>query len=279
MIDLHVHSTASDGTNTPTELVALAKEAGLSAFALTDHDTIQGLAEARRAAKTAGIELVPGIELSTDYGGSEVHILGYYFDEQNPGFLQKLNEFINSRDLRNEKMTVLLQKEGFDITMEELIKENPDSVITRAHFARYLVEHGMVKDRETVFSKYIGDDCRCYVPREKIDPFEAVRLIQLGGGVAFFAHPVLCHMNFDRLKRFIRDLKDCGLTGIEAIYSANSSGDERNLKQIAKDYNLLTSGGSDYHGENKPYIKLGVGRGNLCIPDEILDTIKKTAKK
>ncbi len=279
MIDLHVHSTASDGTNTPTELVALAKEAGLSAFALTDHDTIQGLAEARRAAKTAGIELVPGIELSTDYNGSEVHILGYYFDEQNLGFLQKLNEFINSRDLRNEKMTVLLQKEGFDITMEELIKENPDSVITRAHFARYLVEHGMVKDRETVFSKYIGDDCRCYVPREKIDPFEAVRLIQLGGGVAFFAHPVLCHMNFDRLKRFIRDLKDCGLTGIEAIYSANSSGDERNLKQIAKDYNLLISGGSDYHGENKPYIKLGVGRGNLCIPDEILDTIKKTAKK
>lgn len=279
MIDLHVHSTASDGTNTPTELVALAKEAGLSAFALTDHDTIQGLAEARRAAKTAGIELVPGIELSTDYNGSEVHILGYYFDEQNPGFLQKLNEFINSRDLRNEKMTVLLQKEGFDITMEELIKENPDSVITRAHFARYLVEHGMVKDRETVFSKYIGDDCRCYVPREKIDPFEAVRLIQLGGGVAFFAHPVLCHMNFDRLKRFIRDLKDHELTGIEAIYSANSPGDERNLKQIAKEYDLLISGGSDYHGENKPYIKLGVGRGNLCIPDEILDTIKKTAKK
>ncbi|MGN0290780.1 MAG: PHP domain-containing protein [Lachnospiraceae bacterium] len=275
MIDLHVHSTASDGTNTPTELVALAKEAGLSAFALTDHDTISGLAEARNAAKTAGIELVPGIELSTDYNGSEVHILGYYFDEQNPEFLQKLNEFINSRDLRNEKMAVLLQKEGFDITMEELIKENPDSVITRAHFARYLVEHGMVKDRETVFSKYIGDDCRCYVPREKIDPFEAVRLIQLGGGVAFFAHPVLCHMNFDRLKRFIRDLKDCGLTGIEAIYSANSSGDERNLKQIAKDYNLLISGGSDYHGENKPYIKLGVGRGNLRIPNEILDHIKK----
>lgn len=277
MIDLHVHSTASDGTNTPTELVALAKEAGLSAFALTDHDTIQGLAEARNAANAAGIELVPGIELSTDYNGSEVHILGYYFDEQNPEFLQKLSEFINSRDLRNEKMAVLLQKEGFDITMEELIKENPDSVITRAHFARYLVEHGMVKDRETVFSKYIGDDCRCYVPREKIDPFEAVRLIQLGGGVAFFAHPVLCHMNFDRLKRFIRDLKDCGLTGIEAIYSANSSGDERNLKQIAKDYNLLISGGSDYHGENKPYIKLGVGRGNLHIPNEILDHIKKAA--
>lgn len=279
MIDLHVHSTASDGTNTPLELVFLAKKAGLSAFALTDHDTISGLSSARNAANTAGIEFVPGIELSTDYNGSEVHILGYYFDEQNPAFLQKLNEFINSRDLRNEKMAVLLQKEGFSITMDALLKEYPNSVITRAHFARYLVEHGMVKDRETVFSKYLGDDCRCYVPREKIDPFEAIKLIQLGGGIAFFAHPVLCHMNFDRLKRFIRDMKDCGLTGIEAIYSANSPGDERNFKRIAKEYDLLISGGSDYHGENKPYIKLGVGRGSLYVPDEILASLKQAAGK
>lgn len=277
MIDLHVHSTASDGTNTPEELVTLAKDTGLSAFALTDHDTIDGLSYARPAAKKAGIELIPGIELSTDYEGKEVHILGYYIDEQNTAFLQKLDEFINSRDRRNEKMTALLQKEGFDITMEKLYQENPNSVITRAHFARYLVEHGMVKDRAAVFEKYLGDGCRCYVPREKIDPFEAIRLIRLGGGVAFFAHPVLCHMNFVRLKSFIRDLKDSGLTGVEAIYSANSPGDERNFKNIAKEYDLLISGGSDYHGENKPYLKLGVGRGNLFIPDEILIPIKRAA--
>lgn len=277
MIDLHVHSTASDGTNPPEELVSLAGDAGLNAFALTDHDTIDGLKYARPAAEKAGIELIPGIELSTDYEGKEVHILGYYIDEHNTSFLEKLNEFVTSRDRRNEKMTVLLQKEGFDITMEQLYKENPNSVITRAHFARYLVEHGMVKDRTAVFEKYLGDNCRCYVPREKIDPFEAIRLIQLGGGVAFFAHPVLCHMNFDRLKAFIRDLKDGGLTGIEAIYSANSPGDERNFKNIAKEYDLLISGGSDYHGENKPYLKLGVGRGNLMIPDEILLPIKQAA--
>ena len=277
MIDLHVHSTASDGTNTPEELVNLAKEARLSAFALTDHDTIDGLAAARTAAEAAGIEFVPGIELSTDYEGSEVHILGYYFDEKDPAFLKKLGEFVDSRDGRNEKMIRLLQKEGFDITMEALYAENPDSVITRAHVGRYLVDHGMVKDIPTVFEKYLGDNCRCYVPREKIDPFEAVALIKLGGGVAFFAHPVLCHMNQDRLKDFISKLKDCGLSGIEAIYSANSPGDERNLKQIAKEFDLLISGGSDYHGSNKPHLKLGVGKGSLYVPDEVLMNIKKAA--
>lgn len=277
MIDLHVHSTESDGTNTPEELVFLAKQTGLSAFALTDHDTISGLEKARLAAKEEEIELVPGIELSTDYKGCEVHILGYYIDENNPVFLKRLQDFINSRNHRNEKMIALLQKEGFDITIEQLFAKNPDSVITRAHFARFLVEHGMVKDRETVFNKYLGDGCRCYVPREKIDPFEAIKLIQLGGGVAFFAHPVLCHMNYNRLKCFIGDLKAAGLTGIEAIYSSNSPGDERNLKQIAKENELLISGGSDFHGENKPYLHLGTGRGNLYISDEILTSIKEAA--
>lgn len=275
MIDLHVHSTFSDGTNTPKELVTLAKESGLSAFALTDHDTIAGLSSACIAAESAGIELIPGIELSTDYEGNEVHILGYYFNEKNPAFLKKLEEFIDSRNGRNEKMVRLLQKEGFDITMEELCEEHPNSVITRAHFARYLVDHGMAKDISTVFSKYLGDNCRCYVPREKIDPFEAVSLIRLGGGVAFFAHPVLCRMNQNRLKAFIAKLKDHGLTGIEAIYSANSPEDERNLKRLAREYDLLISGGSDYHGSNKPYLRLGVGRGNLYVPDEILMDIKK----
>lgn len=279
MIDLHVHSTESDGTNTPEELVSLAKEAGLIAFALTDHDTISGISKAREAAEKIQMELVPGIELSTDYEGTEVHMLGYYIDETNPEFLARLQAFIDSRDNRNEKMALLLQKEGFDITLDNLYREYPDSVITRAHFARYLVEHGMVKDRETVFSKYLGNDCRCYVPREKIDPFEAIRLIQMGGGVSFFAHPILCHMNFDRLKRFISDLKDAGLTGIEAIYSANSPGDTRNLKKIAEDSHLLISGGSDYHGANKPYLQLGVGRGNLYVPDEILISIKQAAGK
>lgn len=274
MIDLHTHSTESDGTLTPQELMQLASDIGLSAIALTDHDTIGGLSKAKPVAESLGIELVPGIELSTDYNGTEVHMLGFYIDDTNPAFLKKLQEFIDSRNLRNEKMAFLLQKEGFSITLEDLYREYPDSVITRAHFARYLVEHGYVKDRDTVFRKYLGDNCRCYVPREKITPFEAIDLIHLGGGLAFFAHPVLCHMNHDRLRFFVRDLKEAGLTGMEAVYSMNSPGDERNMKKLAQEFDLLISGGSDFHGENKPYIHLGTGKGNLRIPDSILDAIK-----
>lgn len=275
MIDLHTHSTESDGTLTPEELMQLAADTGLSAIALTDHDTVGGLNKAEPVAKQLGIELVPGIELSTDYNGTEVHMLGFYIDNTNPAFLSKLQEFIDSRDIRNEKMTFLLQKEGFDITLEKLYQEYPESVITRAHFARYLVEHGFVKDRDTVFRKYLGDNCRCYVPREKISPFEAIDLIRLGGGLSFFAHPVLCHMNHDRLRFFVKDLKEAGLTGMEAIYSMNTPGDERNMKKLAEEFGLLISGGSDFHGENKPYIHLGTGKGNLRIPESILEDIKR----
>lgn len=275
MIDLHTHSTESDGTLTPEELMQLAADTGLSAIALTDHDTVGGLSKAEPVARQLGIELIPGIELSTDYNGTEVHMLGFYIDNTNPAFLAKLQEFIDCRDVRNEKMAFLLQKEGFDITLEQLYQEYPESVITRAHFARYLVEHGFVKDRDTVFRKYLGDNCRCYVPREKITPFEAIDLIRLGGGLSFFAHPVLCHMNHDRLRFFVKDLKEAGLTGMEAIYSMNTPGDERNMKKLAEEFGLLISGGSDFHGENKPYIHLGTGRGNLRIPESILEEIKR----
>ena len=279
IIDLHTHSTESDGTLSPEDLVGHAKELGLSAIALTDHDTVNGLPKARRRAKELGIELVPGIELSTDYEGMEVHILGYYMDETEPAFLTKLQEFVDGRERRNDQMMELLQKEGFAITMEDLRRENPDSVITRAHISRYLVEHGFVKDKATVFQVYLGDGRRCYVPREKITPFEAIRLIQLGGGLAFFAHPVLCHMEDGRLRSFVQSLKEAGLAGIEAMYSLNRPEDEAYLKRLAEEYGLLVSGGSDFHGENKPDIQLGTGKSNLSIPYQYLAQIKESAAK
>lgn len=273
-IDLHVHSNESDGTLTPAEVVMLAKEQGLSAIALTDHDTIDGLPAARQTAAKTGIELIPGIELSTDYNGIEVHILGYYIDTENPDFLHQLNLFRDRRDERNRKMTEKLQHIGFDITYEALTAAFPDSVLTRAHFARYLTDHGMVKDMDTVFRKYIGNNCSCYVPREKITPFAAINLIRAGSGLAYFAHPVLCHMNYDRLDAFIRSMKERGLTGLEAVYSTYMPGDERNMRRFASKYDLLISGGSDFHGSNKPHIKLGTGKGNLHIPYEFLQNMK-----
>lgn len=281
IIDLHVHSTESDGTFTPAELVLAAKSAGLSAFALTDHDTASGIAKAAPVAAECGIELISGIELSTEYKlpttksqRKEVHIVGLYINPEHPKLLAKTKEFRDCRDSRNEKMVEALQKEGFDITMDALVSENPDSVITRANIARYLYQHGEIKSVQEAFDKYIGDGCKCYVGRFKITPMEAVALIHEAGGIAILAHPLLYHMSTVSLQRLIDDLKVVGLDGIEAIYSTYTTGEEQLVKKIAAENGLLISGGSDFHGENKPAIHLGTGRGHLYIPYSVLEAIK-----
>ena len=191
IVDLHVHSTESDGTLTPEDLVAEAKKVGLAAFALTDHDTCQGVCKAMPCAASAGIELIPGIELSTDYHGKEVHIVGLYIDMENEQLLKKTAEYRKCRSERNALMVEALQKEGLSITMEELVAENPDCVITRANIARFLYEHGQIKSVREAFDRYIGDHCKCYVGRLKVASTDAVRLIKEAGGTAILAHPLL----------------------------------------------------------------------------------------
>lgn len=285
IVDLHVHSTESDGTFTPTEVIAEAKKAGLSAIALTDHDTATGIRKAMGAAKEAGIELIPGIELSTAYTfpgkkqEKEIHIVGLYINPDDPELLKMTAEFRECRDKRNEKMIAALQEEGFPITMEALLAANPDSVITRANIARFLYEHGWIKSVTEAFDKYIGDGCRCYVGRFKVSPMEAVSLIKRTGGIAILAHPLLYHLGVEQLQLLIDDLKAVGLDGIEAIYSTYTTGEEQLVKRIAKENDLLISGGSDFHGENKPAIKLGTGRGHLYIPYSVLADIKAHAGK
>lgn len=282
MVDLHVHSTESDGTLTPEELTVAVKEAGLAAFALTDHDTVSGVSKALSAANACGIELIPGIELSTQYiygkgnkNSKEIHIVGLFIDSQNEMLLQKTAEFRECRDKRNEKMVEALQREGFAITMDALVAENPDCVITRANIARFLYEHGMIKSRQEAFDKYIGDDGPCYVGRFKITPMDAVRLIRQAGGVAILAHPLLYHMSAQSLQQLIDDLKLAGLDGIEAIYSTYTPGEEDLVKKIAAQNGLLISGGSDFHGSNKPSIRLGTGKGQLYVPYSVLDEIRE----
>jgi predicted metal-dependent phosphoesterase TrpH len=276
-IDLHVHSTFSDGTLTPEQLVTAALEAGLSAIAITDHDTTDGIAYATSAAKDYNLEIIPGVELSCEYKQKEIHMLGFYLDNTNPILRKHLKHFQQSRSTRNQEMVNLLAAEGLDITFEKLLADNPDCVITRANIARYLVDHGCVKDMATVFSKYIGDDCRCFVPREKVTPAQAIQLIHEAGGVAFLAHPLLYHMGTVTLNNLVSELALEGLDGMEAIYSTYQPGDERNMKNLANEYHLLISGGSDFHGANKPFIKLGTGMGHLFIPYEVLTPIKKAA--
>lgn len=273
-IDLHVHSTESDGTLTPQELVFAAKEAGLAAFAMTDHDTCSGIAKASRLAGELGIELIPGIELSTDYQGKEIHIVGLYIDPQNRLLTEKTVEYQECRRTRNARMVQALQQEGLTITMEALQQENPDCVITRANIARFLFEHGQIRSVKEAFDRYIGDHCKCYVGRFKVDARDAIALIHAAGGVAILAHPLLYGLGAASLQKLILELKDSGLDGLEAIYSTYSPNDEKQMKKIAAENNLLISGGSDFHGSNKPDIRLGFGRGKLYVPYSVLTAIK-----
>lgn len=325
MVDLHVHSTCSDGTYTPEELVDYAMKKRLRAFALTDHDTVNGLdrairyAEGLRQGRTASPvisspknavpcltvpsqsgsdtpapkaadvfpssadtdapasqvpEIIPGIELSTEYQGKDIHMVGLFIDYQQPDFAHYLEDFIRSRENRNEKMCALLREHGVDITYEALLTEFPGAVITRAHFARYLLSHGYIQSMKEAFERYVGDHCPCFVPREKVTPAQAVELILGAGGVPVLAHPILYHMSDDRLEMLVAELKSIGLIGIEAIYSTYNTAEERQIRGLASKYDLKISGGSDFHGANKPKIDLGTGWGKLYVPDEVLENLR-----
>lgn len=278
-VDLHVHSNRSDGTLTPTELVDYAIEKGLKAFALTDHDTVDGLEEAISHAASlpasGAPEVVPGIELSTEYQGKDIHMVGLYIDYKDEAFQAYLQHFIDSRTLRNQKMCLLLQNAGAPITFEELTDAYPDAVITRAHYASLLLKKGFVKSVSEAFDRYIGDRAPCFIPREKVTPFQAIELIRKANGIPILAHPVLYHMSNARLDALTAELKAAGLMGIEAIYSTYHAGEERQIRNLASKYNLLISGGSDFHGANKPGLDLGCGYGHLHISYSVLEEIKE----
>ncbi|SFU31868.1 PHP domain-containing protein [Butyrivibrio sp. M55] len=276
-IDLHTHSTYSDGTFSVKELIDRAHEKGLAAIALTDHDTVDGIDEAIEyaASKYPDLEVVPGVELSTEGEGREVHIVGLYIDNHDKEFVDGLSAFIDSRTVRNKKMCKKLTEEaGIPISYVELTKEFPDTVITRAHYAKFMVDRGYVNSRAEVFDRYIGDHCPYYVGREKITPEDAIRSILKAKGVPVFAHPILCRFGDDRLDAFVGKLKEAGLVGIEAVYSTYERRDETQIKELAKKYDLLISGGSDFHGANKPDIDLGTGCGRLFVPEDLLIPIK-----
>lgn len=278
-VDLHVHSIKSDGSYSPTELVDYAITKGLSAFALTDHDTTDGLDEAIEYAKDKPIRVIPGIELSTEYLGKDIHIVGLFINHHSEKFLKEIKEFRDSRDLRNQKMCRNLQEIGIDISYEKLIAEYPDSVITRSHYAKYLLSHSYIKSLNEAFEKYVGDHCKYYVPREKITPEQGVNLILSAGGLPILAHPILYHMSDKTLDTLVSNLKEAGLVGIEAIYSTYAPSEERDIRRLAAKYGLALSGGSDFHGAAKPGLELATGYGKLFIPEDILTNLENLLPK
>ena len=279
-IDLHVHSTFSDGTLTPAELAACAAGGGLAAFALTDHDTVEGIPEAMAAAEKYGIELVPGIEFSAAYHTKDIHILGLGLNPSQEEFSRLLKSFQESREARNEEMADRLHRmEGFDITLPKLQETYKSSVLTRAHFGHWLFEQHYVNSISEAFARYIGEDCPCFVPKKLSTPEQAIRGILDAEGIPVLAHPLLYHMPDQELRSLIGELKEQGLKGIEAIHSSNTGNDERSLCLLAREMDLGISGGSDFHGKNKPLIRMGSGKRNLRIPYKIWEDLKHKAAK
>lgn len=279
-IDLHTHSTFSDGTFSPAELVKKAVEKKLTAFALTDHDAVGGIESAISAVKeqNAPVMFVPGTELSVGYKDGDIHIVGLFIDYKNPAF-KKISDLLVARRVeRNKEMVEKFRAASINMTYEELQEGNPDTVITRAHFARWLINHGVVKNAAEAFDKYLDTDCPYYVPRKYITPEEGIELILESGGVPILAHPLHYKLEEKELESLIVRLKKAGLKGMEVKYSNHTAQDEAYAKKLCNKYELLPSGGSDFHGSNKPAIDMGTGRGTLSVPFEYLVDISKAAK-
>lgn len=274
-IDLHVHSNASDGTLSPAQVVDLAAAAGLSAMALTDHDTVAGVDEALEEAKKAGIEVIPGVELSCVYKEKEIHILGLFVRHQDPSLSGELKRLLSVRAWRNEEMLRRFQADGFSFTMEELTAGNPNTVITRAHFARVLVEKGYVSTMPQAFQKYLQYGGRYCLRKELITPEQAMGVLTANHAFPALAHPCQYKLGWSETEELISYLMGLGMRGLEVYHSSHNPEQSRKLKVLAQKYGLLPTGGSDFHGANKPDISIGTGRGGLRISSALLEDVRR----
>ncbi len=277
-IDLHVHTTGSDSTCPPREAVKLAKELGLRAIAVTDHDTAIAYAEAAEAGRELGLEVVPGIEISTRYD-KPVHILGYYIDPESPKLRPVLDWVVADRDRRNREMVALMAADGLPVTYEGM-KERFGEVIGRPHFGRVLVELGLARDVNDAFQRFIEKGQRYYRPRTIMSTDQAVEIIAAAGGVPVLAHPYQYKKDDKELRELIGHCMEHGLRGIECRYSGYVPERAAYLEGLAEEYGLLKTGGSDFHGDNKPQNHMGTGlAGELNVPYEWLQVLKEAAAK
>lgn len=282
IIDLHCHSTASDGTYAPKEVAALAQKIGLSAIALTDHDTIDGLAEFQAAGNALGIEAIAGIEFAAlweHFHRPEIHIVGLGFDPAHPLLKGRMETIRSSRDIRNRRMCERLSSIGLHLTLDEVAANAGGEIITRAHFANILLEKGYIKKKADAFTRYISPGLPGYVEREFLSPALCIDTIKAAGGAAVLAHPTLYELNVAQLEILCRELIPYGLDGIECQYSTYTPEQTKEITVLAKRLGLLPSGGSDFHGKNKPDIFLGSGKNNLAIPYAFWENLKKRTRR
>ena len=273
-IDLHLHTTHSDGSQTPTEVVRLAHEAGVSALAITDHDITTGLPEAIAAGQELGIEIIPGIEISSRHGESELHVLGYFIKWEDAQLNERLMTLRESRHRRNPKIIELLQAAGIDITYDEVRAVAGSDSVGRPHIARVLMDKKVVTTAKEAFDRFLAEGKAAYVPRDLPAPVDAIRWIKDAGGLAVLAHPTWVKTTEGTLTDLARQLKEQGLDGVEVHYSTHTPRQTRTYLSLAKQLGLLVTGGSDFHGMTKPDIEVGIGKGSLHVPDHLLPKLK-----
>ncbi len=276
MIDLHSHTDQSDGTFTPAELVAEAKKLGLEALAITDHDTFKGYEIARPIAAEAGLELLCGIELSTKFGGATVHMLAYFpWEPPPPDFCGWLEGLLESRRERNRLLILKLQSLGLDITLEE-VEIKGRTLTARPHFGRVLMEKGYASSMQEAFDKYLDESAPGYVQRREVPVDEAIARVKAAGGITSLAHPVRVAKNdWDTLAVWVEKMASAGMGAIEVFHSDHTPENVAYYQSLGKRFNLAVTGGSDFHGGNKPTISLGTGhRGNLAVPYSVLEGLR-----
>jgi predicted metal-dependent phosphoesterase TrpH len=276
-IDLHLHTTHSDGSLSPAEVLQLAHKAGVTALAITDHDIVSGIPEAIAAGAELGIDIIPGVEISSRIGDSELHILGYCLRWQDPVLNQRLSALRDSRHSRNPQIIEQLRSLGLDVTYEEVRALAGTDSVGRPHIARLLMNKQYASSAKDAFDRFLAEGRPAYVARELPVPADAIAWIRAAGGVAVLAHPTWAKVSGEGLNRLLTTLKTEGLGGIEVHYSTHTKRQTREYLDLAKRLDLLVTGGSDFHGITKPDIEVGTGRGDLKVPQRLLDPLKEAA--
>lgn len=277
-VDLHTHSTASDGSDPPEHLVELASETGLSALALTDHDTQEGLEAAVAAAANHDLEMIPGVELSLNYDSGTMHLIVLWLDPGSGPLQDRLQGLQSGRSRRNEEIVDRLAEAGLPITIEEVLAEAGGGSVGRPHIAAVMMKHGYVPDIRTAFDLWLGRGRPAYVGRDRLDPGEAIGLARESGAVPVLSHPhTLGVTTAPNMADLLTGLKRAGLIGLEAIYGSYRRHEREGYADLARRFELIPSGGSDYHGSYKPGLSLGSGYGDLAVPDSVLDELRRHA--
>ncbi|MFH0953707.1 MAG: PHP domain-containing protein [Verrucomicrobiota bacterium] len=273
MIDLHTHSTFSDGTLTPEDLIEEAWGLGLTAIALTDHDTTAGIPRLLAAAEGKPLRVVPGVEISADFKPGTMHMLGYFIPSDDAALNRHLEWIREGRESRNREILEKLNKLGFALTWDEVKSFADEDVVGRPHFAKAMLGRGYAANWDEVFDKYLGKGKPAYAERRRVSPSESIRQILAAKGVPVLAHPFTLELPLRELKKLLQQLCDDGLQGVEVFFPQHNAAVQRQYGDLAKEFGLVATGGTDFHGGVAPDIQMGRGFGSLKVPDDIVDQL------